>query len=138
MLTLGVGALVAIGFGVLIYFDLEQKKKYEEETAGFQAQKATNDAKIAKIPGLEKDLVAYKRIVLDNSKILPTEDEIHAFARDVSALEKELGFTMKSVPVYKPEQWPKVASITKIPLKMQITASSRAFLRFLKIGRAHV
>ena len=133
MLTLGVGALAAIGFGVLIYFDLEQKKEYEEQTAQFQAQKATNDAKIAKIPGLEKDLVAYKRIVLDNSKILPTEDEIHAFARDVSALEKELGFTMKSVPVYKPEQWPKVASITKIPLKMQISASSRAFLRFLNI-----
>ena len=133
ILTLGVGALLAVGFGVLIYFDYEETKKVEAETADLEQKRLANAAKIAKIPGLEKDLVAYKKIVLDNSKILPTEDEIHSFARDMSNLEKELGFTMKSVPVYKPEQWPKVASITKIPLKMQLSASTRAFLKLLNI-----
>ena len=133
MLTIGIGALVAIGFGVMVYLDLDQKKIVEAETESLRTQRATNQAKIDKIAGLEKDLVAYKRIVLDNSKILPTEDEIHAFARDLSNLEKELGFTMKSVPVYKPEQWPKVASITKIPLKMQFSSSTRAFLKFLNV-----
>jgi Tfp pilus assembly protein PilO len=131
LLTIGVGALLAVGFGVLVYLDLGKIEEMEAEIEVQKTKKAMNDAEIARIPGLEKELVAYKRIVTDNAKILPTEDDIHAFLRELSSLEKDLGFTLRQVPVYKPESYKAVGSITKIPLKMQVTASTRSLLRFL-------
>jgi len=131
LITIAVGVVLAIGFGVLIYLDLDEKKAVEEATEAKRAEKARNDAEIQKIPGLEKRLVAFKKIVTDNAQILPTEDDIHAFLRDISNLEKDIGFNLRVVPTYKPEDYKQVSSITRIPLKLQITSSTRSFLRFL-------
>ena len=116
LITFGVGGLLAIGFGVLIYFDLGAVKEMETQIEGERANKTANEAEIAKIPGLEKELVAYKRIVTDNAKILPTDDDIHTFLRDLSNLEKDLGFTIRQVPQYKLDAYKGVGLITRIPL----------------------
>lgn len=127
----GGGIVLAGGACAMIYFDWQEKGRVEEEIAAQTQKKADNQRIIDKIPGLKKDLVAYKKMVLDNAKILPTEDDLNNFVRDLSTLEKEAGISYKNLPNYKPEQDKRVASITRIPMKLVLTASTRAFLRFL-------
>lgn len=127
----GGGVVLAIGFGVLIYFDLQEIDALDVQIKGQQDQKAGNQREIDKIPSLEKDLVAYKRIVTDNAKILPTEDDINAFIKDLSNLEKESGVSILTLPTYNPTTDRSDSSITRFPMKLSMKASTRAFLRFL-------
>ena len=131
MVILGGGIFFALGAGAAIYFDLQAKGEVDAEIATQREEKSKNQKIIDKIPGLKKSLVAYKKMVTDNARILPTDDDINNFVRDLSNLEKEAGITYKTLPNYRPEQDKRVASITRIPMKLQLNASTRAFLRFL-------
>jgi Tfp pilus assembly protein PilO len=130
LVILGAGVLVAAGFGIWIYLDLQEKAKVEEQIQAQKAQYDLNDKEIQKIPALKKEAVAYRKIVSDNAKILPTEDDINAFIKDLATMEKDSGIAIRTLPVYNPSS-AKIAAITKFPMKMQLTASTRAFLRFL-------
>ncbi len=131
LIILGGGGLLAIACGVFIYFDFEEKGKVEEEIASTKQMKEANEAEIKKIPDLRNNVVAYRKAVTESAKILPTADDINNFIRDLSQLEKEVGITIRTLPNYNPSAYKNVASISRIPLKLQITASTRAFLRFL-------
>ena len=127
----GGGIVLAIACGVGIYFDLQTIKELDEKIAAQQTQKANNQKEIDKIPALEKDLVAYKKIVTDNAKILPTDADINAFIRDLATMEKESGISILTLPLYNPITDKADSSITRFPMKMSIKSSTRAFLRFL-------
>jgi hypothetical protein len=131
MVILGAGVALAVGAGVLIYLDIKKTDETKAEIEVQRGVKLRNDAEIAKIPGAEKDLVAYQKIVADNSKILPTEDDIYSFIKDLSKMEAEIGFGIRTLPQYTSTTMKAVASISQIPMKMQLTATTRAFLRFL-------
>jgi Tfp pilus assembly protein PilO len=131
LVILGGGVVLAIGCGVGIYFDLGERDKVKAEIAELQNQKTANDVEIAKIPGLKRELVAYRKIVTDNARILPTEDDINSFIRDLSVLEKESGISIRTLPTYSPTGDKKVSAITRFPMKIQLTASTRSFLKFL-------
>jgi Tfp pilus assembly protein PilO len=131
LIILGGGVVLAIGCGVGIYFDMGERDKLKEEIAVLQTQKAANDVEIAKIPGFKRELVAYRKIVSDNAKILPTEDDINAFIRDLASMEKDSGISIRTLPTYSPTGDKKVAAITRFPMKMQLTATTRSFLKFL-------
>jgi Tfp pilus assembly protein PilO len=133
LIILGGGGLLAVGAGVMVYFDLGEKAKVEEEIEGRKKARAENAAEIAKVPDLKNKLVAYKKVVTDNARILPTLDDINNFIRDLSTLEKEVGISIRSLPSYNPSAYRNVSAVTRIPMKMQIIASSRSFLRFLNL-----
>ncbi len=130
LLILGGGVVFAIASGAGIYFDLAEKDELKVQIDEQQKQKAANDLEIAKIPTLKRELAAYRKIVSDNAKILPTDDDIYVFFRDLSNLEKEAGISIRTFPTYAPTG-DRVSAITKFPMKMQLTATTRAFLRFL-------
>lgn len=127
----GGGVVLAIGCGVGIYFDLGAIEELDVKIAAQQKLKADNQKEIDKIPTLEKEVVAYRKIVSDNAKILPTDADINAFIRDISNLEKESGISILTLPTYNPLVDKADSSITRFPMKMSIKASTRAFLRFL-------
>lgn len=127
----GGGVVLAIACGVGIYFDLGTIEEIDGKIAAQVKLKADNQKEIDKIPALEKDLVAYKKIVSDNAKILPTEADINAFIRDLSTLEKESGVSILTLPTYNGMTDKADSSITRFPMKMSLKASTRAFLRFL-------
>ncbi len=127
----GGGVVLAIACGVGIYFDLGAIEELDVKIAAQQKLKADNQKEIDKIPSLEKDVVAYRKIVSDNAKILPTDADINAFIRDLSTLEKESGISILTLPTYNPLTDKADSSITRFPMKMSIKASTRAFLRFL-------
>jgi Tfp pilus assembly protein PilO len=130
---LAVGALVAIGGGVGAYVWSGKVKEVEEKIAAAQTKYDANEKEIAKIDGLKKEVVAYHTIVRQNSQILPTDAELTTFLRWISNLDKETGVTLKSVPNYVLQSNVKggVQGITRIPMTMQVSGSTRAFLRFL-------
>jgi Tfp pilus assembly protein PilO len=125
------GIVLAIGCGVMIYIDLGAIEELDVKIAAQQKLRSDNQKEIDKIPALEKDLVAYKKIVTDNAKILPTEADINAFIRDLSTLEKESGISILTLPTYNPTTDKADSSITRFPMKMSMKASTRAYLRFL-------
>jgi Tfp pilus assembly protein PilO len=125
------GVVLAIACGVGIYFDLGTIEELDQKILAQQKLRGDNQKEIDKIPSLEKDLVAYKKIVTDNAKILPTEADINAFIRDLSTLEKESGISILTLPTYNPITTKEDSSITRFPMKMSIKASTRSFLRFL-------
>jgi Tfp pilus assembly protein PilO len=131
LMILGGGVVLAIACGVGIYFDLQEMERLDGEIAVQAKLKADNQKVIDLIPQLEREVVAYKKIVTDNAKILPTDADINAFIRDLASIEKESGISIFTLPVYNPTTDKRDTSITRFPMKMQIKASTRAFLRFL-------
>jgi Tfp pilus assembly protein PilO len=130
LLILGGGIVFAIASGAGIYLDLGERDDLKIQIDEQVKQRDANNVEIARIPTLKRELAAYRKIVTDNAKILPTDDDIYVFFRDISNLEKEAGISIRTFPTYAPTGGG-VAAITKFPMKMQLTATTRAFLRFL-------
>lgn len=130
LIILGGGVLLAIGCGVMAYLDWDQKGVVEADIVAKEKTKSDNEAKINRAKPLKFEFVAYSKIVADNAKILPTAADLNQFIHDLCALEKENGLTIKSLPNIA-EGKSKVPSITKIPMKLQLAATTRNFLRFM-------
>jgi Tfp pilus assembly protein PilO len=131
MVILGSGALLALGAGAMIYVDLGARDEVLLKIDEQKALKTTNDGEIKKIQPLTQELVAFKKIVTDNAKILPTDADINNFFRDLANMEKEAGISIRTLPAYNPTLDKNLPLVSRFPMKMQLTASTRAFLRFL-------
>src|SRR5688572_17061024 len=114
-MILGGGVVLAIACGVGIYFDLQEMERLDGEIAVQAKLKADNQKVIDLIPQLEREVVAYKKIVTDNAKILPTDADINAFIRDLASIEKESGISIFTLPVYNPTTDKRDTSITRFP-----------------------
>jgi Tfp pilus assembly protein PilO len=133
ILILSVGAVLAIGGGVGAYSTHGEIQAVEEEITKAGEQYKKNDIEIKKIDALKREVVAYQSIVRQNAQILPTDAELTIFLRFLASLDKDTGVTLRSVPNYTPQTSARggIAGITRIPMSLQLSGSTRAFLRFL-------
>lgn len=133
LVILGGGLLFAVGFGILSYMHWGDLETVRTEIAAKEAEKKKNEEEIARARGLKNEFVAFGKIVADNAKILPTEEELNQFIRDLGELEKETGITIRVLPSYVSTKDKRVDAVTRVPMKLQISATSRNFLRFLNM-----
>ncbi|MCK6481393.1 MAG: type 4a pilus biogenesis protein PilO [Planctomycetaceae bacterium] len=131
LLILGGGILFAIGFGVLAYLHYGDYRTVRADIEAKTKTRDENKVRIDKAKSLKYEVVAYGKIVEDNAAILPTEDYLNAFVRDLSTLEKETGVSIKALPRYVPAKDRKDPTITKSQMKLQLSGSTRNFLQFL-------
>ena len=131
LIILGVGVAAAIGVGGMGYLHWQDYQEVKADKATLQATHDKNQKEIDRERELKHQVVAYGSIVAENAKILPTEEDLNQFIRDLGTLEKDTGVSIRVLPSFTPTKDKRDPTIVRIPMKLTLTATTRNFLSFL-------
>ena len=97
VVTLGVGALLAIGLGVLIYFQKEDIEKARQEAAGLRSTIEQHRTLIKKTPELVKRVIVQRETDAVIEEILSSERDVLDFSRTLYKFASDTGVTIKDL-----------------------------------------
>ncbi len=131
------GVLLALGYvatlggaGAFGYFAYEKYKEARDEEASVGKQIEMADIKIARIPGLETDVICLRENVGELVKILPDSKEVNEFVNKLNDFSIESGVELSSLKPEK-DRSKKKDVFDKVIYKLEMTANLDRFLQFL-------
>ena len=144
ILTIGVAVLLTSGLGFLVWSDLSEIDREQQNIAQLREQIAGADVEIRKIPGREYQVIANREISEKETSILPEETEIEEFwevleqrAEEAQVRISEIT-TNNSTRAKAPRGKKKDKSaIDSVHQELSLKATTDEFLRFINMLENH-
>ncbi len=132
LLSLGyLGTTAAAGGGA--YFCYEEYKAARDEEASIKKQIEIADVKIARVEGLEVDVVCLRENLSHSVRILPNGTEVNEFVTKLANFAEEAGVELKTLdnPIDRSKN---KEGFDKVIYKAELTANLHQFLKFLSVA----
>ncbi len=135
LFALGSGALaVCLLAGAGVYYTQGLIEEIETQTAQKKDLIAAAEAKISKIPGIEKEVIILRENLEEYVKILPDTKELNAFVRKLHEFQRQSGIQgTKFTPKAAPGSAKAAGRFTPIEYTYQMTATLWQFLKFINL-----
>jgi len=149
--TIGAAALLAAGFGVMTWLDVQAVYKNEVTDQNPGASEATDEAdwgerrkiqeikkqmeaaqaEAALIGKREQDVIVYREIVARDAAILPEVDDVNNLADTIDGYVKQSGVSLRQVSDLSIH--PGGEAIKTMPIKLSVSGTFDQFLKFLNL-----
>ncbi len=132
MLSLGylATAALAVGGGYFCYGEYQSAR---DEEASIKKQIELADVKIARIDGLEVDVICLRENLSHSVRILPNSTEVNEFVNKLSKFAEESNVLLKTLdnPIDRSKN---KEGFDKVIYKAELTANLHQFLKFLSLA----
>jgi Tfp pilus assembly protein PilO len=124
---------IAAGAGVGGYLCYEEYKAARDQEAAIQKQIDLADVKIARIEGLEVDVICLRENLSHSVRILPNSTEVNEFVNKLASFADEAGIALKTLdnPIDRSKN---KEGFDKVIYKAELTANTHQFLKFLALA----
>lgn len=132
LLSLGyLGAAAAAGGGG--YYCYEEFKACRDQEAAIKKQIDLADVKIARIEGLEVDVICLRENLSHSVRILPNSTEVNEFVNKLASFADEAGIALTTLdnPIDRSKN---KEGFDKVIYKAELTANTHQFLKFLSLA----
>ncbi len=132
--VIGGGAVsICLAAGGGVYWAIDLVTQIEADIGQKQESIAAADAKIAKVPGLEQDVIILRENLDEYVKILPDSKELTAFVRMVYQFEKQSGIKSTQMLGRGRSDGKTTDRFTQIAFNYEMTATLWQCLKFINL-----
>ena len=133
ILTIGVAVLLTGGLLFLVYQDREEVQSVETEITALESRLQAAEIEVRKIPKRESKVLTYRAVEPRELAVLPTEQHIAEFHRQLSGFLSTAGMKFQELPESSPEDSELAKGIRVTRNRLKGLGDAAAILKFMNM-----
>ena len=133
ILTIGVAVVLTGGLLFLVYQDREEVESVENEIAALESRLQAAEIEVRKIPKREDKVLQFRAVEPRELAVLPTEQHIAEFHRQLSGFLSTAGMRFQELPESSPEDSELAKGIRVTRNRLKGLGDAAAILKFINM-----